>query len=445
MAKEKVAVKQNPQLKKRILTGGRIALYLEYYLGRTETPKYDANGLQMHYPAGTKMAGKPMYTVKHERKKEELKLYLIAKPRTPEEKERNKETLLLAEQVRQKREQEMLNDVMGYRVNTHKNDNIFDYFETYLADYTKKDKRNINLAINRFKSFLREYRPLCATKKTAKEIAAIDAEWAEKHKNVHGRHVLNENSYYRFSLKPGQLNSEMVRRFVDYLKANSEGEGASTAYARFKKVLKNAHEQGILKTYPCAGISCQRNDVLTKDVLSPEEVSQLVRTHYPGENPEIRRAFILTLYTGIRFCDIKELTYADVDYANGILSFDQSKTVGHSSASRVSIPLRPDLFRLIGTAKEYGKAKSDRIFNLPSHTMCLKALSRWTTRAGIEKHITWHCGRHSFATNILTGGANIKVVSSLLGHSGLQYVAKYTRALDDAKQKAIDSLPDIEF
>ena len=106
-----------------------------------------------------------------------------------------------------------------------------------------------------------------------------------------------------------------------------------------------------------------------------------------------------------------------MDYANGILSFDQSKTVGHSSASRVSIPLRPDLFRLIGTAKEYGKAKSDRIFNLPSHTMCLKALSRWTTRAGIEKHITWHCGRHSFATNLRNAGVEMEYISESMGHS----------------------------
>ena len=130
--------------------------------------------------------------------------------------------------------------MMGYRVNTHKNDNIITFFETYLADYTKKDKRNIDLAINRFKTFLREYRPACATKKTAREISAIDKEWAKAHKGVWGKHPINENAYYRFSLKPGQLNGEMVRRFVDYLKENSEGEGASTAYARFKKVVKYA-------------------------------------------------------------------------------------------------------------------------------------------------------------------------------------------------------------
>ena len=75
--------------------------------------------------------------------------------------------------------------------------------------------------------------------------------------------------------------------------------------------------------------------------------------------------------------------------------------------------------------------------------MCLKTLRRWTKRAGIDKHITWHCARHSFATNILNNGANIVVVANLLGHAGLKYVGKYVRALDEAKKAAVNSLPEI--
>lgn len=443
MTKSGRLVKQNPQLRQRKLAGGRIALYLEYYYGRSQKPRLDENGRPMLYPPGTKMAGKPMYIVKHERKKEELRLYLVSKPRTPEEREQNQATKLLAEKVRQEREQELLNDVMGYRVNTHKNDNIIAFFDTYVNDYSKKDLRCVSLAISRFKTFLREYRPNCATRKTSREIASIDKEWAKKHAKTPGKHPINENAYYRFSLKPGQLNGEMVRKFVDYLKEESKGEGASTSYARFKKVVAYAVEKGILKSNPCSGIVCKKQDVLTKDILSSEEITQLVNTHYPGENPDIRKAFILTLYTGIRFCDVKDLRYNDIDYTNALLSFEQNKTSGHSSASRVFMPLRADLLQLIGTPEENGKKKMDLIFNLPSHTMCLKALKHWTTRAGIEKHITWHCGRHSFATQILNNGANVKVVATLLGHSGLRYIEKYTRALDEAKVHAVDSLPSI--
>ena len=77
------------------------------------------------------------------------------------------------------------------------------------------------------------------------------------------------------------------------------------------------------------------------------------------------------------------------------------------------------------------------------YEMCLKAIRRWVKRAGINKHISWHCARHSFAVNILNNGANIKTVASLLGHSGLKHTEKYTRAIDSLKQEAINSLPEL--
>lgn len=147
------------------------------------------------------------------------------------------------------------------------------------------------------------------------------------------------------------------------------------------------------------------------------------------------------LYTGMRHCDVIELKYKNIDYSNRLLRFEQLKTKGKSALSGVVIPLNDGLLKLIGESKE----KDNYIFNLPSHTMCNKALKRWVARAGIDKHITWHCGRHSFAVNILNNGANIKTVASLLDHSGLKHTEKYTRAVDELKQKAIDSLPELRL
>ena len=97
----------------------------------------------------------------------------------------------------------------------------------------------------------------------------------------------------------------------------------------------------------------------------------------------------------MRFCDIKDLRYGSIDYANRLLSFEQDKTKGHSARSWVSI--------------------------------------------------SWHCARHSFAVNILNNGANIKTVASLLGHSGLKHTEKYTRAVDKLKENAINSLPELKL
>ena len=227
-----------------------------------------------------------------------------------------------------------------------------------------------------------------------------------------------EYPQYSTYLKPEQITKDMVSLFVEYLQSRSKGEGALDYYSKFKKVINYAVDNDVIAKNPCKGVVCKCDkQVLRKDVLSLDEMQSLISTHYDNENPEIRRAFIFCLYTGIRFCDVQDLKYSNVDYSNKILSFEQNKTKGHSANSGVVIPLSDDLLQLIGEpdTEQYEK---ETIFRLPSATMCLKALRRWTKRAGITKHITWHCARHSFAVNILNNGANIKTVASLLGHSG---------------------------
>lgn len=63
----------------------------------------------------------------------------------------------------------------------------------------------------------------------------------------------------------------------------------------------------------------------------------------------------------------------------------------------------------------------------------------------LAQPITFHCARHSCGTNLLSNGANIKTVASILGHSGLAHTEKYTRAVDSLKQAAIDSMPPLEL
>ncbi len=395
MAKNDAKVTDNPKLKQKKLSDGNISLYLEYYLG------YEI--------AGYNDEGKPI--VHNHRRKETLKgLVLIGKPRTPFDRESNNETLLLAEKIRREREQQFLEQGEGYRLRKDRDINFLDYFRSYIDSYTKKDIRMLHLALSRFEDFLRD---------------------------------TPEYSRYTKSLKPEQLDKDMMVAFTEYLQSRGRGEGPKGTFERFKKVVKCAVEHDIIRKNPCEGVSIKiDDDILRKDVLSTEEVQTLISTHYPGENPNIRRAFIFSLYCGLRFCDVKDLTFRNVDYSNKLLKFEQNKTKGHSSNSGVVIPLNDGLLKLIGEPTEE-QGRDGLIFPLPSHTMCLKALGRWCKRAGIDKHITWHCGRHSFAVNILNNGANIKTVASLLGHSGLKHTEKYTRAVDELKKNAINSLPEL--
>lgn len=402
----------NPKLMGQSLSDGRDSLYLEFYLG---------------YEVAESKNGKTYKKVN--RSTERLGLYLWQAPRTPLERQQNKETLEIAKRIRFERGQELLERAEGYRLKKDKDINFLTWMWAYYEAYTKADKRHIKRAYNCFVDYLIDpddkFTPKPDWTKEQRAKAAKD-----KEKRTRGLKV-----------KPQQLTKEMITGFTEYLQKRFKGEGAHTLYARFKKIIKAAVEADIIRKNPCTGIVIKIDSgALKKDVLSMEEVQKMIATHYIGESPDIRRAFIFCLYSGLRWCDVKDLTFANVDYANRLLKFEQAKTKGHSSASNVVIPLNDGLLGLIGKGQ-----RNELIFPLPSHTMCLKALRHWVARAGIDKHITWHCARHSFAVNILNNGANIKTVASLLGHSGLKHTEKYTRAVDSLKEAAINSLPGLEI
>lgn len=382
----------NPKLGAKVLNDGRESLFLDYYLG------YEI--------AVSSKTGKEYKRVKN--KREFLSLYLHQSPRMPIERQQNKETLDLAKRLRFERGQQLLQDAEGYRLKSGRVVNFLDWMNNYYINYSKADKREIKRAYTVFIDFLNA---------------------TPEYTNLVKR------------LKPEQITKQMVVAFTEYLQHRFKGEGPHTVYSRFKKMVKAAVEADIITKNPTTTVSIKiDNGTLKKDILSIEEIKALINTHYQGESLVIRRAFIFCLFCGLRWCDIKDLTFSNIDYSNRLLKFEQSKTKGHSSSSGVVVPLNDKLLALIGEGE-----RTACIFPLPSHNMCLKALRRWVARAGINKHITWHCARHSFAVNILNNGANIKTVASLLGHSSLRPTEKYTRAIDELKKEAINNLTQIDI
>ena len=338
-----------------------------------------------------------------------LKLYINPNARTPVERDQNKKVKIMAEELRAKREVEIDSSALGVKSLNKSKVDFVEYFQMYIEKYTKKDIAVMRSTLNRFKAFL------------------ID-EYGDK---------------FSKGITINMIDREMISRFIDYLQSISKGEGAASLYGRFKKVIKNAIDEGMIIKDPCSGLSCKVDDqILRKDVLSIDEMNRLISTNDPSINQEVRKAFIFCLYCGLRFCDVSTLKYSNIDYSNKLLKFEQSKTKGHSSNSGVIVPLNDGLISLIGNPKsaEY----MDFIFDLPRYYICIRYLKKWVELAGIKKHITWHCARHSFAVNILNKGANIKTVSSLLGHSGLKHTEKYTRAVDSLKEAAINSLPELK-
>lgn len=393
---------ENPKLGAKLLSDGKDSLFLDFYFG-----------YQMVYSNS-----QDKMIPKKQKRRESLKLYLWHNPRTPQQRQENKDTLILAKKIRHDKGQELLDQEKGYKLQTKQQSiNFLVYFQEYIDTYTKKDLRMIKIALQRFKDFLSD---------------------------------TPEYTMYLRGIKPQQIDNEMVEAFTEYLQSRSKGEGAKSIYQRFKKVYKacaikcNINYQKPFLNADGKSITITIDEgLIVKDFLSTDEERLLIDTHYQNENPEIRNAFIFCLYTGMRFCDVKDLTFGNFDFANHLVTYEQNKTKGHSSKSGVTLPLTDELLGLIGEQPE-SREKGDLVFMLPSHTMCLKALRRWTKRAGIDKHITWHCARHSFGTNMAATaaqkGISIRVVQDLMGHSNLRYTERYTRVMDEQKKAAMAEL-----
>jgi Site-specific recombinase XerD len=376
----------NPKLGAKVLANGNQSLWIEFYLG------YDRE------------------TTKKSRTREFLKLYLIGTPKTPVERQQNKETIELAKKIRFEREQQLKNEVEGYRLKKDKKINFLDYFQMYLNEYTKKDIKMIELALSRFKDFLKD---------------------------------TPQYSMFANDIKPQQINRDMILRFVEYLQKRSYGEGANSIYARFKKVVNYAIDHDIMVKNPCKGIVIKVDEkALKKDILTFEEIQLLANTHYDNESNDIRRAFLFCCFSGLRFVDVHSLTFGNVDFTSNILKFDQKKTSGHSSNSWVTMKLTPTLLQLIGEPPtDTITPNNATIFNLKTYESCTKALRRWVKRAGIKKAISWHCARHSFGTNLAMQGNSPFVIKELMGHSSLKYTERYVRAVEEQKANALNNMP----
>lgn len=92
---------------------------------------------------------------------------------------------------------------------------------------------------------------------------------------------------------------------------------------------------------------------------------------------------------------------------------------------------------------ERGIAKgSDPVFPLYYEGLVNRKLKIMTKQLGIDKHITFHCSRHTFATMMLTLGVDIYTVSKLLGHRRVTTTQIYGNIVDKKKREAVDMIPD---
>lgn len=349
------------------------------------------------------------------REYEFLKLYLIPE-KTRADKERNKQTMQLANSIKAQRIVELQNGAFGFR-NQYADGTLF--FDYYRAMCEKRLGRDSNGNWGNWKSAL--------------------------------KHLERYEHNHRITFK--DITREWVQGFRDYLDTKAqawENDGRKRTdikplsknsklsyFNKLRACINQAHEDGIIAKNPLRGIERFTPEEGTRMYLTIDEVRTLVNT--PCEYQRIKDAFLFSCLTGLRRSDVLRLTWGDVQEQSGFtrLIFRQKKTKGQEY-----LDITEQAAALMG---ERGKTTDHVFTDIYSPTSTNNAIKRWVLRAGIDKDITFHCARHTFAVMMLDIGTDIYTVSKLLGHRELATTQIYAHLLDKHKQDAVAKIPDFHL
>ena len=245
-------------------------------------------------------------------------------------------------------------------------------------------------------------------------------------------------------VKFADLSEQYLEEFKEYLlttqsvksKRKKEPLSQNSALSYFNKVkatLKQAYKEGILQTDLNARVDSIKAAETRREYLTSEELNKLAKT--PCKDDLLKRAALFSGLTGLRFSDIEKLTWGEIgqDESKGYtINFQQKKTKGIET-----MPISEQAFSLLG---EQQKPESRIFGGLRSASYHSKDLRDWLKAAGITKHITFHCFRHTFATLQMFLGTDIFTVSKMLGHREIKTTQIYTKIVDEAKRQAANRI-----
>lgn len=382
MATEKT-IKEPIRIRQKELANGNISLYLDIYIG-----------------------GK--------RKYEFLKLYLIPE-KTREDKEKNRQTMQLANSIKSKRIVEYQNGEFGFKSNYKLDALFFDYYRAMC----EKRHGNPESRGNWGNWYSCLHHLMKYEKNERITFADITPEWVQGFRDYLDNEAVAWSHDYRKRIKDKPLARNSKLSYFNKLRA----------------CLNQAFEDRIIPINPCRGVERFRPEEGTRMYLTIDEVRLLAQTDC--EYPRIKDAFLFSCMTGLRRSDILRLKWGDIHKQGDFtrIIFRQKKTDGQEY-----LDITPQAAQLMGDPKGI----NDPIFeDIHSPSCTNKAVQEWVLNAGIHKKISFHCARHTFATMMLDLGTDIYTVSKLLGHRDLSTTQIYVKVLDKNKQKAVSNIPDI--
>ena len=243
--------------------------------------------------------------------------------------------------------------------------------------------------------------------------------------------------------EPGQVEEATIRSFVASLSAATYGEGEderpyrASSVARTLSSVRSFHRfmvrDGVADRDPAGGVSQPKLPRSLPRPLTVEEVTRLLEAPDPATPVGIRdRAILELLYgAGLRISELVGLDVDDVDLDPGSV-----RVLGKGGKER-EVPLgrygREAVEAYVTrTRPEFASAKSRGALFLNqrggrlTRQSCARLLAAHVSTADIDRRVSLHTLRHSFATHLLEGGADVRVVQELLGHASVATTQIYT-------------------
>ncbi|MEO4971044.1 site-specific integrase, partial [Bacteroides uniformis] len=172
-----------------------------------------------------------------------------------------------------------------------------------------------------------------------------------------------------------------------------------------------------------------------REYLTIDEVRKLIEADAP--RADVKIAFLFSCFCGLRLSDVRALQWKKIIEDNGNIHMElrQKKT-----GRMLYLPLNKQAQAYLPHTK---RSAEDYVFSLPCTSTIDLQLKKWAQNAGINKKLTYHMSRHTFATMELTMGADLYTTSQLLGHADVETTQVYAKIIDAKKEAAvllIDSL-----
>lgn len=333
---------------------------------------------------------------------EYLKMYIIPEVDVNARK-RNIVTMTAANAIKSKRIIEMTNGEAGIKMPDEKPKMLLsEWMQQYMANQESKGKKGVHQI------------------KVAMQIL----------KDYAGEQVTMED-----------VDKTFCKGYIDYLLTEYQPMGkpisrftAQNYYRVLNCALNAAVRADIIKVNPMNKLDNSekiRRPDSKREYMTIEEIRSLIAT--PMEYSAVKNAYLFSCFCGLRISDIIGLKWGNVYVDNGQYRLD---VVMQKTKEPIYLPLSPEALKWMPERGE--KTAEDRVFDLPSPTYINVILKPWAKAAGIDKHFTFHTARHTFATMMLTLGADLYTTSKLLGHSDVQVTQVYAKIINQKKDEAVN-------